>query len=87
MTKTLSGSINYNLSGAIQRVRQNCRSLFVVEDIKVGKKFTNKNIKSIRPGQGVPPAFIDKLIGKKATKNYKKGTPVSKDMIAFSDCE
>ncbi len=79
------GSINYDLSVDIKKVRQNSRSLFVVEDIKVGNKFTNKNIKSIRPGQGMPPVFIDKLIGKKAKKNYKKGTPVLEDMIPCTD--
>ena len=81
------GSINYDLSADIKRVRQNSRSLFVVEDIKVGNEFTNENIKSIRPGQGVHPAFIDQIIGKKATKNYKKGTPVSEDFLTCSDCE
>ena len=53
------------------------KSLFAVENIKAGEKFTPKNIRVIRPGYGLPPKYIEKIIGKKAKKNIEKGTPLS----------
>ncbi|PGD82250.1 hypothetical protein COM47_20655 [Bacillus wiedmannii] len=57
------------------------RSLYVVEDIKAGEVFTNENIKAIRPGNGLLPKHLSKIIGKKASKDIKKGTPISWDLI------
>lgn len=57
------------------------KSLFVVEDIKKGEKLTPKNIRSIRPGHGLAPKHYDKVIGKIAAKNIKRGTPLSWQLI------
>jgi len=50
------------------------RSLYIVEDVKAGEVLTEKNIRSIRPGYGLPPKFIDKLIGRKVNQNLPRGT-------------
>ena len=55
------------------------RSIYVVKDIKKGELFTEENIKSIRPGLGLPIKYISKVIGRKASKNLQKGTPISWD--------
>lgn len=52
------------------------RSLFVVEDIKRGESFTPQNVRSIRPGHGLPPAMLDQVIGKSATRDLARGTPL-----------
>lgn len=52
------------------------RSLFVVEDMKAGELFTEKNIRSIRPGYGLAPKYLPLIIGKRASRNIKKGTPL-----------
>lgn len=57
------------------------KSLFVVENIKSGEKFTEKNIRSIRPGYGISPKYYTKIIGKEAKKNIKRGTPLSRPLI------
>ncbi len=57
------------------------RSLFAVENIKKGKKFTPKNIRSIRPGYGLAPKYFYDIIGKIATKDIEKGTPISGNLI------
>jgi len=57
------------------------KSLFVVENIKKGEKFTNKNVRSIRPGHGLEPKYFEKVIGKKAKKDLEKGTPLNQKMI------
>ena len=56
--------------------RQVRRSLYAYEDIKKGEKFTEKNIKSIRPGYGLPCKLYPSLIGKKAGMDYRKGDPL-----------
>ncbi|MBI3380316.1 pseudaminic acid synthase [Candidatus Gottesmanbacteria bacterium] len=58
------------------------RSLFAVEDIKKGGRLTKKNIRSIRPGFGLAPKYYDKILGKKAQKFIKRGTPLSWDLIS-----
>jgi len=57
------------------------KSLFVTEDIKVGEKFTSKNIRSIRPGYGLEPKYYGRIIAKKASANIKRGTPLAWKMI------
>ena len=58
------------------------RSLFVTEDIKSGCKFTHDNVKSIRPGYGLPPSYLDEIIGMAASEDIKKGTPMSWKLLS-----
>lgn len=53
------------------------RSLFVVENITKGDKFTRKNVRCIRPGYGLAPTLLTKILGKTARKNIKKGSPLT----------
>ena len=52
------------------------KSLFVVENIKKGQKFTAQNIRSIRPGHGLEPKYYERVIGKLAKVDLEKGTPL-----------
>lgn len=58
------------------------RSIFVSKDIKEGESITEENIKVIRPATGIAPKHYDKIMGKKAKKNLKAGTP-----LQFEDFE
>ena len=58
------------------------RSLFAVTDIMAGEVFTEKNVRSIRPSHGLPPKYLKEILGKKASANIEKGTPLSWDLIA-----
>ena len=53
------------------------RSLFVVKDMKKGEWFTPDNVRSIRPSVGLPTKHYDAVIGKRATQDIERGTPVS----------
>lgn len=53
------------------------RSLFVVEDVTRGEKLTRENIRSIRPGHGLPPDEISRVVGRKACRNLRRGTPLT----------
>lgn len=75
------GEVNYNLTEKMKKGREFSRSLFVVKDIKKGDIFTEENIKSIRPGYGLHPKYLKEILGKKAGKDLKKGTPFKWDFI------
>jgi len=57
------------------------RSLFFVKNIKKGDKITHDNVKSIRPGVGLHPKFLDSIIGSRVKMNVQKGNPVSLNLI------
>lgn len=52
-------------------------SLYAVEDIAAGEPFTHENVRSIRPGAGLPPKEIDRIIGRRAHIAIGRGTPMS----------
>ncbi len=69
----LLGSVNYKMSEAKQKSRDYCRSIYVSADIKKGEKFTNENLKSVRPGYGMHPKHLKDILGTIATKEYSFG--------------
>jgi pseudaminic acid synthase len=75
------GSVNYGPSLTESESLKFRRSLFVVEDVLPGERFTDENVRSIRPGQGLAPKYVDDVIGRKAKKRLERGTPLSWDMI------
>lgn len=70
------GKVTYSLNEKSLKNREFCRSLFISNDIKKGEIFTEDNIRSVRPGFGLHPKYIDDVIGKECTENLKKGTPL-----------
>jgi N-acetylneuraminate synthase len=57
------------------------RSLYICEDLKAGDVLTPRNLRAIRPGFGLPPKFIEQLIGKRVARSVKRGTPARWDLI------
>ena len=57
------------------------RSVYAIQDIKKGEKFSNKNIRVIRPGYGMEPIHFKKLIGKICPKNVQSETPIKKNLL------
>ena len=53
------------------------RSLFVVEDVQAGEVLTRQNVRSIRPGNGMHTRHLDDILGKRASRNIAKGTPLN----------
>ena len=75
------GEIRYNTQAQEQKSLQFRRSLYIVEDMKIGDVINEKNMRRIRPGLGLSPRYEDSLLGMKVTKNVKRGTPVSWDLV------
>jgi len=80
-TEKALGKIDYSLSDKALNSRSFARSLYVVKDIDKGEIFTEKNVRSIRPGHGLHPKYLPKILGKKAKINLKKGTPIKSQYI------
>lgn len=58
------------------------RSIIAIIDIKENEKFIEgKNIKSLRPGGGIEPKYIENVINRKASKDIKRGTLLSWDLV------
>ncbi|WP_100629564.1 pseudaminic acid synthase [Algoriphagus formosus] len=68
------GKVSYKISEK-SKIRR--RSLFVTADIKKGEKFTESNIRSIRPGYGLHPKHFHEVLGTQATRDFKKGEPLT----------
>lgn len=75
------GRICYELTPKQKESSVYRRSLFVVQDVKAGEKFTEKNIRSIRPGYGLHTRNLENVIGQQAKNDIFKGTPLSWDLI------
>lgn len=77
------GKVNYELSDKMKANREFSRSLFVVEDIKKGSVITEDNVRSIRPGFGLHPKYLNEILGKKVNQNLNKGTPFEWSFIEY----
>lgn len=57
------------------------RSIYIVEDMKAGDVFNDKNIRIIRPGLGISPRYFEMVLGKTVNKDVNKGTALTFDLI------
>jgi len=75
------GHIQYGPTEAEKPSMKFRRSLYIAEDMKAGDILTPKNLRSVRPGMGLQPKYYEKLLGKRVTRNLKKGEAVNWSMI------
>lgn len=80
-TEKALGKVTYNLSEKAIKSREFSRSLFIVKDINCGEAYTEDNVRSIRPGYGMHPENLGEVLGKTATMDMKKGTPLKWEFI------
>jgi N-acetylneuraminate synthase len=75
------GKIHYGVSEHEAKSRVFRRSLFVVKDIVAGEVFTQENVRSIRPGHGLSPKYLEDVLGRRAAKDIARGTPLAWGLI------
>ena len=75
------GNADYGVKASEQTVVKYRRSLYVVNDMRSGEKFTRVNLRSIRPGLGLSPKHLDEILGKCAACDIARGTPLSYSMV------
>lgn len=76
------GGVRYGPAHRERKSLQFRRSLFVVEDVKEGECFTMENVRSIRPANGIAPKHLGSILGKRATRDIERGTPLSWNLVA-----
>lgn len=75
------GNVVYPTDPSKIKGREFSRSLYVAKDIKEGEMFTEENVRSVRPGFGLHPKYLHKIIGKLATRNFTKGERLTMDIL------
>ncbi|WP_420386059.1 pseudaminic acid synthase [Roseivirga sp.] len=75
------GEVSYKVLNAERSSLRFKRSIYVVKDIEEGEELDESNIRVIRPGDGMEPKYFDLVLGAKAIKSIKRGTPLAWDII------
>jgi len=78
------GEVRYGPTKAEEPSLQERRSLYVAADMKAGDKFSEDNLRCIRPSYGLAPKYYDQLLGRKVRGDVKKGTPLSWALVEES---
>ncbi len=76
------GEVRYGVTSNQEKSRNFRRSLFVVENMRSGEEFTERNVRAIRPGNGLPPKHYKVILGKHAARDVSKGQPLSWEDVA-----
>ncbi len=75
------GEVRYGPTEGERASLQFRRSLYVVADVAAGEALTPANVRAIRPGLGLPPKFVDQVLGRRAARAIARGTPLAWDLI------
>jgi N-acetylneuraminate synthase len=75
------GSVRYDEVPSEAASRDHRRSLYVVADVAAGEPLTPANVRSIRPGHGLPPKHLPQVLGRRAAKDLKRGAPLDWSMV------
>jgi N-acetylneuraminate synthase len=82
LTEQALGRVNYEPSAKEAASRVFRKSLFVVEPVRAGELFSEKNIRSIRPGHGLPPKHLAEVLDRPAARDLAPGTPFDWNFLA-----
>ena len=75
------GAVNYPPDPSKIKGRQFSRSLYIAEDMKTGDVLTEDNLRSVRPGYGLAPKYLNECLGKRVNRDLEKGERFSLDFI------
>ena len=76
-TELSLGTASYAIHKNIAKNRVFCRSLFAVEDIRKGDCFDTGNVRAIRPSYGLPPKYLNAILGRRSACAIARGTPLT----------
>ena len=75
------GTVSYPIDPTKIIGRQYSRSLYIVENMKAGDLLTKQNLRSIRPGYGLAPKYLNQCLGKIVNRDLDKGERMSLEFI------
>jgi len=76
------GKVDYGMKSSEQANIKFRRSLYFVKALKAGDVITANAVRSVRPGYGIAPKFVEHIVGKKVVRNIEKNSPVFFDDLA-----
>jgi len=79
------GHVSYGPTEAERPSLKFRRTLYVTEDMAPGDVFTERNLRAIRPGSGLPPKFLELFMGKRIAIGAARGTPVSWQLLGGTE--
>ena len=71
------GNVDYGCKSSEMGNVKFRRSLYIVKDICQGEPLTLNNLRSVRPGYGLPPKHLESLLGRRVNRDLNYGTPMS----------
>ncbi|HEY8617245.1 pseudaminic acid synthase [Phenylobacterium sp.] len=75
------GTVRYDEAACEASSRDHRRSLYVTADVAAGQPLTPENVRSIRPGFGLPPKHLPEVLGRRAARDLKRGAPLDWTMV------
>ncbi len=75
------GQIDYGRKSSEQGNVQFRRSLYFVKDLKAGEVITSDSVRSVRPGFGLAPKYLDVILGKTVTQAITAFSAVRPELI------
>jgi pseudaminic acid synthase len=81
VAETVLGRVDFGLTAAEAKSRAFRRSLFVVDNVRAGQMFTEHNVRSIRPGYGLHTRHLGEVLGRMATRDIERGTPLAWELV------
>jgi N-acetylneuraminate synthase len=75
------GEVRYGATDAEKGSLVFRRSLYIAEDVQAGDVLDCRNLRAVRPGHGLPPKYLEQLLGRKVKQAVKKGTPMSWGLV------
>ena len=77
------GQVDYGRKSSEEGNVQFRRSLYFVKDLKAGDVITADVVRSVRPGYGMAPKYLKKIIGVRLRGDVRACTAVTKERIDF----
>ena len=75
------GRVDYGRKSSEQGNAKFRRSLYFVKALKAGEAVTADAVRSVRPGYGLAPKFLDQIVGRVVRRDVDYATPVSWDLL------
>ena len=76
-TEKALGHISYEVTPKQQASKVFRRTLFVTQDVKAGEAFSTENVRRIRPGNGLHTRHFEEVMGRAASRDIARGTPLA----------
>lgn len=81
---TALGVVDYSLKPSELPNVKFRRSLYFVKEIRKGEVISREAVRSVRPGYGLSPKYLEKILGMRALRDIKPNTPVRLDLLGRS---